>query len=273
MRVVMARADAPPERMLAPQPVWPLPIVNIRDDEAVEKAQRFMDEFVRNTVRADRRPEYDVVVRDGDPVEALIDEVRQVHAGLLVMGRRGLGGFASLMLGSISDKCAAHAPCPVMVVAGDPVDRTTTVVVGVDGSPGSTEAVEWAAQQAVDLAARLHVVGAWKAPIVVADSVSSTLNLLNEGVEVYAADARKAVASAVRRSEARFPSLDVSGDVVQGDASVVLIEAAIQADPAVLVVGTRGRGGFTSLLLGSVAHQCLHHAKTPVVVVRPWTQD
>ncbi|MEI8081724.1 MAG: universal stress protein, partial [Actinomycetes bacterium] len=207
------------------------------------------------------------------PVESLIDEVRQAHAGLLVMGRRGLGGFASLMLGSVSDKCAAHAPCPVMVVAGDPADGGETVVLGVDGSPGSTEAVEWSAQQAVDSSARLHVVGVWKAPIVVADSVSSTLNLLNEGVEVYAADARKAVASAVRRCETRFPSLDVSGDVVQGDASAVLIETAGQEQPALLVVGTRGRGGFKSLLLGSVAHQCLHHAQTPVVVVRPWAED
>lgn len=271
LRVLLVRDHPAPQRLLASDPIWPLPVVTRPNAEAVAAASKFLTDLVDttlSTVPADQLPVHQIVIRDGDAVESLITEAREAHAGLLVLGRRGLGGFASLLLGSVSDKCAAHAPCPVMVVAKDPGEHIRTILVGVDHSPGSFEALRWAADEAELYGARLRIIGTWEAPILPVDSVPGPLTMLNEGLEVYSADARKAVASGLQEVYERHPAVQTHGDVIRGDASEILTEMAAADRSLMLVVGTRGRGGFKSLLFGSVAHQCLHHARNPVVVVR-----
>lgn len=271
LRVLQVRDHPAPQRLLASDPVWPLPVVTRPNAEAIAEAGKFLTRFVNttlSTVPSDQLPAHQIVIRDGDAVESLITEAREAKAGLLVLGRRGLGGFASLLLGSVSDKCAAHAPCPVMVVAKDPDEHIWTILVGVDGSPGSLEALRWAANEADLCGARLRIVGTWEAPILPADTVPGPLTLLNEGLELYSADARAAVAAGLRDVYASHPAVQAHGDVIRGDASEILTEMAASDQALMLVVGTRGRGGFKSLLFGSVAHQCLHHARNPVVVVR-----
>jgi nucleotide-binding universal stress UspA family protein len=136
------------------------------------------------------------------------------------------------------------------------VDRT--IVVGVDGSAAAEAALRWATEEARLRGARLHVVHAWAVPASVgaAPYVNGLGDELRETAELL-------VDAVVR--DLVDDGLQADGEAVAGRAAEALLEAA--ADASLLVVGSRGRGGFAGLLLGSVSQQCVHHAACPVVVV------
>jgi nucleotide-binding universal stress UspA family protein len=136
------------------------------------------------------------------------------------------------------------------------------IVVGTDGSLSSSQAVLWAAREARRRGAGLDVVHVWSPPI---ELWPSSVYLDAEALH----DKAKAVLDEVLDS---MPSpgglpLDVRGRLFEGSAAVRLVDAAAAAQ--LLVVGSRGRGGFTGLLLGSVSRDCVHTATCPVVVVPP----
>lgn len=140
----------------------------------------------------------------------------------------------------------------------------TTIVVGVDGSEGSKRALRWAIDEAGRVSeARVVAIATWTYPLVAAspwmggydvpmDLTEATTQALDEAVAEVAGDAG-------------FPITSIETRVVNGPAAGTLIEAGTQAD--LLVVGSRGLGGFTGLLLGSVSHQVAAHAPCPVVIV------
>lgn len=130
------------------------------------------------------------------------------------------------------------------------------VVVGIDGSESSKDALRWAVRQAEMTGAELVAVTAWHLPEMYA--------YVSRDYDVDAADLVDCVLK-----EVLDPSLtvQVTPRVVEGRAASVLIDASKDAD--VLVLGTRGHGGFAGLLLGSVSQHCVHHAACPVVVVPP----
>jgi len=140
-----------------------------------------------------------------------------------------------------------------------------TVVVGIDGSAGARAALEFAAREATLRGARLRIVCAWEIPPAVyaggfAPGLDqATLEGFQEGAEMIV---REAVAAAKEVQ----PGIECEGKAVQGQPAEVLLEAARGAD--LIVVGNRGHGGFASLLLGSVSHQVVQHATSPVTVVR-----
>jgi len=139
-----------------------------------------------------------------------------------------------------------------------------TIVVGVDGSEGGGEALEFAAREAALRGARLRIVSAWQVPAAAYGGGfappldPATWDGLREGGEQVADEA---LAAAKRRE----PSLEAEALAVQGQAADVLLEQG--ADATLIVVGRRGLGGFRSLLLGSVSQQVVQHATCPVVVV------
>jgi nucleotide-binding universal stress UspA family protein len=200
---------------------------------------------------------------EGPAAAHLVDAA--ADALLLVVGSRGRGGFAGLLLGSVSRECVHTATCPVVVVPpswkGDEHER---IVVGVDGSEPSYAALHWAIDEAAMRGCRLDVVNAYGCPRPVSISGSlptvddellqkASRSLLDEmvGPAIGAADPRP-------RSVATLPSRDTP--------TAALLAVARGAD--VLVLGSRGRGNIRGLLLGSVSLQCVHHAPCPVVVVR-----
>lgn len=137
------------------------------------------------------------------------------------------------------------------------------IVVGVDASLGAAAALRWAIAEATAHGAALEVVHAWHVPYY-------------PSAERFTADARIppdwAEASAAEILDAALNDVDATGlaaplqrRLVEGAAATVLIEAAKGAD--LLVVGSRGRGGFGGLLLGSVSQQVAHHAPCPVAVI------
>jgi nucleotide-binding universal stress UspA family protein len=143
--------------------------------------------------------------------------------------------------------------------------RTPTIVVGVDGSNGARHGLEWAAEEARRRHARLGVVLAWQIPFALYPG-PGTVGVDHELID----ELRKLAEKRLDEACAAVPNLEgleVERSVVQAPPAQALVEAARDAE--LLVVGTRGHGGFAGLLLGSVSQQCAHHAGCPVVIVPP----
>ena len=143
------------------------------------------------------------------------------------------------------------------------MDDRKVIVVGVDGSPGSRKALTWAAAEAAMRNSDLHVVNVWEHTLLPpAGSVSVS--------EHYVPDASQRTADdlirVVKEELGDEPPVLVSPRVKQGSPAKVLIEESAGAD--LLVVGTRGHGGFAGLVLGSVSQHVAAYAKCPVTVVR-----
>jgi nucleotide-binding universal stress UspA family protein len=137
-----------------------------------------------------------------------------------------------------------------------------TIVVGVDGSEHGEAALAFAAEEAALRGAHLLIVCAWETPMVVAPMGYYPA----EAFEGLAENAKSIAQSAVARVAELQPVVTCEGRAIEGQPAAVLLKEAEQAD--MIVVGSRGRGGFANLLLGSVTQQVVHHAPCPVVVVR-----
>lgn len=139
-------------------------------------------------------------------------------------------------------------------------EHPETIVVGIDGSACSLDALRWAVAEAKLRAARVRVVHAWSYPSV------STYHQAEHALRLPVAAAAKALLERVSEEvSAEAEGVELEPVVVEAPAAEALIEAAAAA--SLLVLGSRGLGGFKGLLLGSVSQQCAHHAPCPVVIV------
>lgn len=205
-----------------------------------------------------------VVVNDL-PARALLEQ--SADADLLVVGARGVGRIRGALLGSVSQQCALHATVPIAIIRDDDDgnaggDRPERVLVGVDGSDTSQRALVWAAAEAQARDAILTVVHAWQPFVVAFDAMPVVTDVDFEG------EGRRLVAEQLAAA-----SLDGFADdrleviVVPDSPAAAVLDAA--EDATLLVVGSRGRGGFASLLLGSVSQHVIQNAPCPVVVIPP----
>ena len=194
---------------------------------------------------------------------ALLDA--SADADLLVVGARGLGGFRSLLLGSVSQQCLHHASCPVAVVRNDRAaledGHVERIVVGVDGSEPSRQALAWAVEEGRLRHSHLTIVHAWHVPYF--DGFPYTTGAFDPAS--FEDTARVTLDATIAGVDFTGLSEPVERVLATGGAAPGLLEAAKGAD--LVVVGARGRGGFGELLLGSVSQQVTHHATCPVVVV------
>ncbi|GAA4214515.1 universal stress protein [Actinocatenispora rupis] len=196
---------------------------------------------------------------EGTPAEVLIEEGDR--AGLVVIGSRGHGGFRGLIVGSVSVQVAAHATCPVVVVpprSGGLADGP--VVVGVDGSELSEAAVGFAFEEASFRSAELHAVSAWSVP------AGLDLVPLQVDIDRFSEDQDRALAESVAGYQTTYPDVPVRRSVALGSAAQLLLQAG--KDAQLIVVGSRGRGGFKGMLLGSVSQSMLFHATCPVAIIK-----
>lgn len=203
----------------------------------------------------------ELVVRDGLAPAVLTEE--SASAELLVIGSRGLGAIAGSLQGSVSQQVTRHASCPVVVVRAAADERNDRVVVGVDGSPHSLEALDFAVGHAAARGRPLTVIyvpEGWRAYVVGPPS-----GLVPELVaELEKQDAR--VVSRVEDVLARHP--EVHGEVHQVDDHPARALADASQSAALVVVGSRGRGAFAGMALGSVSADVVRQAACPVAVVR-----
>jgi nucleotide-binding universal stress UspA family protein len=143
------------------------------------------------------------------------------------------------------------------------------IVAGVDGSPSSMSALRWAIRQAGLTDAAVDAVIAWHYPAAAGGYGWAPTGL--EGSFDFKENAEKVLADAISDAVVPGSNVGVRARVVEGDPAQVLINASDGA--ALLVVGSRGHGGFTEALLGSVSQHCVHHARCPVVVIRGQQHD
>jgi nucleotide-binding universal stress UspA family protein len=139
------------------------------------------------------------------------------------------------------------------------------IVAGVDGSPSSLVALQWAVRQAGLTGGSVEAVMAWQYPATMTGYGWAPIAVVEPGE--YEENAQKALAEAVAAVDTGDRDVAISTCLRNGNPAQVLIDAAAGAD--LLVVGSRGHGGFTEMLLGSVSMHCVHHAPCPVTVIRP----
>ncbi|MBQ1051055.1 universal stress protein [Micromonospora sp. C51] len=199
-------------------------------------------------------------VVDGAASTVLLAEARD--AALVVLGNRGLGGFAGLLLGSVAVQVSAHADGPVLVVRGES-RADGPVVVGVDGSELSREAVRFAFEEAAWRGTDLVAVHAWLYPTPAGPG--DILPLVYD-LDAFRDEEERLLAEAVAGWSERYPEVPVRRRLVRGSPGRALVEESRTAQ--LVVVGARGRGALAGLLLGSVSHAVLHHAHSPLAIVR-----
>lgn len=206
----------------------------------------------------------DTVLAVASPVPALVKESRD--AALVVLGSRGLGGFSGLVLGSTAVELAGHAECPIVVVRGEHADEHAAgkpIVVGVDGTPAGDPAIAFAFAQASARGADLVAVHAWS-DLVLEAAHAGGATALDFGL--LEQRSRELLATCLSSWQQKYPDVHVTREVVHDRPARALLRHG--EDARLLVVGTRGRGGFRGLLLGSTSQHLLYHAACPVAVVR-----
>jgi nucleotide-binding universal stress UspA family protein len=192
----------------------------------------------------------------GWPVPVLLAAARE--AGLLVLGGRGLSEFSGIVIGSVTAQVAAHSPVPVLVCKGFETSDGP-VVAGADGSGWATTVLEAA-----------HAEARWRKTALL--SVTCVPRVEAAPYDMPApspwadtAPERLSPQELSALSE-RYPEIEVRAEVIRGEPAEELAE--LSRDAQLMVVGSRGLGALSGLLLGSVSQHVLYHARCPVLIVR-----
>ena len=197
----------------------------------------------------------DTEVVTGPPAQALAALARE--ASLVVVGSRGAGGFAAMILGSVSRYTATHAACPVVVVREETMAVHREIVAGVRDldPPGPSAALDFAFREAALHKARLVAVHAWYWSV-----PASRLDAPEPP-----ADAARQLARALAGYQADYPEVEVRQDVVNAHPGRVLAGASARAD--LVVLGRHEHPAEEGRGVSSVTHAVLSHAHGPVAVV------
>ncbi|MFD7847181.1 universal stress protein [Nocardia sp. NPDC059764] len=190
----------------------------------------------------------------------LIEQSRTART--VVVGSRGLGAIRAGLLGSVADAVVRHAECPVAVIhataATDPLSAEKPVLVGVDGTPHSVPALELAFAEATARKVGVTALHAWT------DILGSYVPLI--GWEPLRAQQNELLSERLAGFGERYPDVAVRRLLVMERPHQALLRESEHAQ--LVVVGSRGRGGFTGMLLGSTSSTVLHNVETPTIVVR-----
>ncbi|MEV4642932.1 universal stress protein [Actinoplanes sp. NPDC049548] len=186
------------------------------------------------------------------------------RAELMVVGNRGRGGFASLLLGSVSQRVAVHAPCPVVVVRGRGDVTDGPVAVGVDDSPAADHVLSTAFEAASRRGTALAVVRSYLPPVPL--WLAGTVPASDVATPEADAEERARLEQLVAPWQAKYP--DVAVETMLSHDSAASVLTGVSHGTQLVVVGTHGHGVLAGSFLGSTTMQLLHHADCPVYIAR-----
>jgi nucleotide-binding universal stress UspA family protein len=222
----------------------------------LDHARRIVDEW-----KSEARPRIRVEVRYAGIVETLVDASRT--AQMIVVGTRGLGEFGWHMLGSVSSGLLHHAHCPVAIIhdpdtAGRKIRDDAPVLVGIDGSPASEAATAMAFAEASRRRVPLVALHAW--------SDVGVFPILGMDWQVYRDDGDEVLGERLAGWQEAYPDVQIHRKLVCDVPARWLVDESEHAQ--LVVLGSRGRGGFDGLHLGSVSSAVAQSARVPVIMVR-----
>lgn len=198
--------------------------------------------------------------RVGSPAAEIVAQAEEVGAGLVVLGSRGLGAMRRALMGSVSDSVVRHAPCPALVVRGEPLAFPTKILLATDASEEANLAASVAAELAKGTDSELHVVH-------VGSAVPMFLAATEEEPARMAREARSTLDEQVRRIKAGHETV-AQAHLRFGGAPEEIVALAEDVGAGLIVMGSRGRGGIRRALMGSVSERVVRHAHCPVMIIR-----
>lgn len=233
----------------------------IDNDVIRANAQTVVDEALTHLAKLGYQAEGRV--EPGDPTTVLVQLSEQ--ADLIVVGTRGTGGFADRLLGATSSALPAYSRCPVVVVPGRVTDQQFTpvkkIVIGVDGSRRSRKSLRRAIEEAALWGAQLTAVDA--VPMASSAGVLAWLPATVDRESILR-DVRDEL-KAICKAESAGSGVEIHAHALDGNPAALLTEFSTAVE--LVVVGTRGRGGFAGVLMGSTSQSVLAHSTCPVLVV------
>ena len=204
-------------------------------------------------------------------VDAILRVADREKVDLIVLGSRGMRGIKELLLGSVSSGVLNHATCPVLIVRGENApcgtDRFDNILLVSDGSPCAQSAAKVAVEIARKFAITLTALNVYE------DLSSASLpgdedKLIGDPDPVlYAKQWMEYVAQPIRELAAAA-HVDCAFAQEGGRPDETIVDFANQHDVDLIVIGSRGLGGYSRLLIGSVSNRVVHHSNCPVLVVR-----
>ncbi|WP_204079457.1 universal stress protein [Mycobacterium riyadhense] len=242
----------PVGRLYADMPEW--------QKDAAQQVIKQAREALTGSLGESEPPEVRTETVYSDLVPTLIEASKQ--ASMIVVGSQGMGALGRMLLGSVSTALIHHAHGPVAVIhsgEGAARDSTAPVLVGIDGSPASDAATALAFDEASRRGVDLVALHAW--------SDVGVFPVLGMDWRDRESQDEEVLAERLAGWQEQYPDVHVRRSLVCDRPAHWLLEACEAAQ--LVVVGSRGRGGFPAMLLGSVSSAVAHSAKIPVIVVRP----
>ncbi len=199
-------------------------------------------------------------IRRGPVTSTLLEEAES--AELMVVGSQGHGRIEGALIGSVSQHLARHATCPVIVVRRPTRPGPSRILVGVDDSGGSSAALKFACRRASLTREPVVALHGWRLPDLPMDKHGD----VPEKVAHRILDEQRQLAEAVAGLSEEFPDVEIRAEAIPVAAPRVLVDGSVTA--SLVVVGSRGRGAFAGMLLGSVSQEVQTRAHCPVAIVR-----
>jgi nucleotide-binding universal stress UspA family protein len=208
-------------------------------------------------------------VAEGDARREIVRAADEWKADLVMLGARGLGAVASVLLGSVSVGVTRHAHCPVLVVKAR-ATRARRIVIAMDGSQDALAAAHFIAQLPLEPSAVIRLLGVVEPPqfpVVGPYGLASDVWTMKDALVEERRHGMEAVLERAKRIfAARIRNVETS--VIVGQVAHEIVSAASEANVDLVVVGARGLGGFERLVLGSVSDNVVRHAPCSVLVVK-----
>ncbi|GAA1521349.1 universal stress protein [Kribbella lupini] len=250
------------EEKLRHAPYWEPTVIDDAAMDLVKDVQKHLD-------AAPGRLDHEMDLLVGPPARTLTEVA--ADSRMLVLGRRGMGAFKRLLIGSTSEQATTEAAVPVVVVPDSwkPSDHAGPVLVAVDDSERHEAVMEFAVAAAIERGLPLRLVHVWDLPNVYSWDAMNIADISDE----WEQNARRHADEVAKPWRTEHPGLTIEVDLRRGHPVDGVVTAAAEADAQLLVVGGHKHRRVTTMLLGSVARGVLHHATCPIAVVHARRDD